>query len=218
MVLSFLLYFDKLVVALWFSLRKWSLWSAHIVRLWALSSHCDGGLRSQFTLPEAVKAARMTCMGRILVHIRKSNFHPVLNFKHMSNPTCFTEITHSLKIKPCSAAVLDWDQKALSILQQAHSFIFKKDFSPILPWQNARVRVELKVCSLFPSEPSYLCFSSPQVFGAYVTFQIKPMFFQAKSRACYLVSGLKRVLGQVEGWRQLYWWFYSENIWVTLGM
>lgn len=88
--------------------------------LWTLSSHRDGGLRSQHTLPEAVKAARVTCVVSTLAHSQRGNFQPVLNFKHMSNPTCFAEITHALKIKPCSATVLEWDQRALSILHQAH--------------------------------------------------------------------------------------------------
>lgn len=88
--------------------------------LWTLLSHQDGGLRAQCTLPEAAKAARMTCMVSTLAHSQRHDFQPVLNFKHMSNPTCFTGVTHALKIKSCSAAVLEWDQRSLSVLHQAH--------------------------------------------------------------------------------------------------
>lgn len=95
---------------------------------WALSPHQDGALGAQCTPAEAVKASRLTCVVSTLAHSQRSNFQPVLNFKHMSNPTCFTEITHALKIKPCSAAVLEWDQRSLSILHQAHQ---NKDFSLI---------------------------------------------------------------------------------------
>lgn len=69
----------------------------------------------------AAKAPKTTSMVSTLAHSQRSNFQPVLNFKHMSNPICFTEITHALKIKPCSdAAVLEWDQSALPILHQAY--------------------------------------------------------------------------------------------------
>ena len=70
--------------------------------------------------PRRCEGSKVDLHGNTLAHSQRSNFQPVLNFKHMSNLTCFTEITHVLKIKACFAAVLEWEQRALTILHQAH--------------------------------------------------------------------------------------------------
>lgn len=93
--------------------------SALLLRLWLYSGLCHPTDTVVSGPLEAVKAARMTRMVNTLAHSQRRSFQPVLDFKHTSNPTCFTEITHALKIKPCSAAVLEWDWRVLFILHRA---------------------------------------------------------------------------------------------------
>lgn len=109
-------------------------------------------------------------------HSQSSNFQPVLNSKHMSNPTCFTQITHALKIKPCSAAELEWDQSVLPSLHRDHLkscwvffFFFSPFFLECIMWVAFQVCFLsdicliccplslpcLQVCSHISASPSY---------------------------------------------------------------
>lgn len=83
-------------------------------------------------------------MLRTLSHSQRSNFQPVLNFKHTRNPICFAEITHALKIKPCSGAVLEWDQRALFYIKP----IKKGLFTHFSMAKSACVWIEFGVCFL----------------------------------------------------------------------
>lgn len=119
------------------------------------SWHCDFTLDSVIPprgwvggltyTPRSPEGSKDDLHGKLstLAHSQRSNFQPVLGFKHTSNPTCFPEIRHALKIQPCSAAVLEWDQRAPPILHQTHWTLFTH-FS----WQNACLWIEFWVCFL----------------------------------------------------------------------
>lgn len=135
-------------------------------------------------------------------HSQSSNFQPVLNSKHMSNPTCFTQITHALKIKPCSAAELEWDQSVLPSLHRDHLkscwvfFFFFTIFSrmhhvsgvpSVFPFRHLSDLLPT-VTPMSAGVFSYLCFSVLQTFGVYVDSQNLLTFFQAKQHFCHLPS------------------------------
>lgn len=225
--------FEKPYLSPWFSLISQSLCfsPSFVSLLWTPSSHQDSGVGPHSSQAEAVKAPRAIRLVSTPAHSQRSNFQPVLNSKHMSNPICFSQITHALKIKPCSAAVLEGDQSVLPTLHWNHlkRFFFHHFF------HNACVWVEFLgvwVCFLADicliccplSLPmslgvfSYLCFSILQISGVYVVSQNGCTFFQAKQHFYYPLSRLKRAIGKVGGCRLLWQWVCSDKTWLRVGM